>query len=213
MDTILLHETQTFSPIYIASQWVNAHSLIIEACETYQKRSFRNKYYIATNQGIQLLSIPLLKGKHNQQSIRDVKIAYYEPWVDKHLRAIKSAYGNAPYFEHYYTKIEQIFSRRHTFLFDFNQEIMSAIIKWLNLEIKLDYTQTFEIMPNDLVDYRNALIIDTHIGLGYQQVWNLAGLSDVRLWIMDTLFCVGNETTVYLQQLSQKIILQRRQNK
>lgn len=61
--------------------------------------------------------------------IREVRIAYDEPWQRLHWRSIMAAYGSAPFFEHFAEDISGFYSRHYTFLFDFNLEILDFILR------------------------------------------------------------------------------------
>ena len=113
---------------WCAAAW-NSENAYLEACENYQKGSLRNRCYIAGSGGIQRLSIPLVKGKHQQTPIREVRIAYDEPWQRQHWRTIKTAYGNAPFFEHYADEIAPFYEKKYAFLFDYNFDFLVFILQ------------------------------------------------------------------------------------
>lgn len=113
---------------WCAAAW-NSTEVYLEACENYQKGSLRNRCYIAGPNGIQRLSIPLVKGKHQQTPVREVRIAFDEPWQRQHWRAIKTAYGNAPFFEHYADELAPFYERRYEFLFDYNFDLLAFILQ------------------------------------------------------------------------------------
>ncbi len=127
---ILLYSAY-FPPVtWFSTLWQQNH-IELEACENYQKGSYRNRCHIASPNGVQRLSVPLEKGKHQKTPIRDVRISYREPWQRLHWRAIKTAYGNAPFFEHYEAGLMPFFEKKHPFLFDLNLEIIHFFIqKW-----------------------------------------------------------------------------------
>lgn len=112
---------------WCAAFW-NARQVWIDTGENYQKGSLRNRAYIAGPNGVQRLSIPLLKGKHQQLPIREVRIANHEPWQRQHWRTICTAYGNAPYFEHYAGALEHFYAREYEFLFDLNEALMRFVL-------------------------------------------------------------------------------------
>ncbi|HRG65318.1 MAG TPA: WbqC family protein, partial [Saprospiraceae bacterium] len=59
----------TFPPVNYFSQFWQEEQLLLDVHENYQKRSFRNKYQVLGPNGTTTLSIPLQKGKHQQQNI------------------------------------------------------------------------------------------------------------------------------------------------
>lgn len=123
-----LIETQYFPSVaWCAAVW-NEQMVAIDAAEHYQKGSLRNRCYLASPNGPQRLSIPLQKGKHQQTPIRDVRIAYDQPWQRQHWRSILAVYGNAPFFEHYADDFRPFFERQWGFLFDLNQALLELIL-------------------------------------------------------------------------------------
>ncbi len=117
-----------FPPVSWLSLLAREETLCIEAHENFQKGSLRNRYFIAGPNGRQRLSVPLVKGKNQQQTIREVRIAYDEPWQRQHWRSIRTAYGNAPYWDYFSETLAPFFEKKYTFLFDFN---LDALHWWL----------------------------------------------------------------------------------
>lgn len=116
----------------------------IEACEHYQKGSYRNRCHIAGPNGLQRLSIPLLKGKHQQSPVREVRIANDQPWQRAHWRSIRMAYGSAPFFEHYADEVAPFFEKNFVFLFDLNLEIVHFLLKKAAWTGQLLLTEQYE---------------------------------------------------------------------
>ncbi len=181
-------------------------NLLIEAHENYQKRSFRNKCIILGSNGTQLLTIPLQKGKHERQKIKDVKIGYNENWPHQHIQSIRSAYGSAPYFDYYFPLLEKLLNLKPIYLFEFNCMIIEQLINCLQWDQTLRLTSEYrKVMPPDQ-DYR-----DTITPSNYQQVVETSTYPQVfsdrfafipKLIIIDALFCIGPATGLYLGDLS-----------
>ena len=128
-------------PIHLWEAAAQKGSWSIDAAEHYHKRSFRNSCLILTSAGLQLLTIPVCKGKTNAL-IRDVAISYDEPWPVKHLRAIQTAYGNSPCFIHFFPELESILMKRHSWLWDLNMEL----ITWIQ---STGIVESFEVLIQD----------------------------------------------------------------
>ena len=58
----------------------------LEACENYQKQSYRNRCYILASDGPQMLQVPVVHGP--SPAIRDVMVDYSTPWVIRTQRAL-----------------------------------------------------------------------------------------------------------------------------
>lgn len=116
-----------FGPIEYFIKLHTAH-VKIEAHENYQKRSIRNKATILGANGIQTLSVPLVKGK-TQTQIQSVEISYDESWPEYHIKTLESAYGSSPYMAYYLDEIRELLFKRVKFLFDLNLSILEYFKK------------------------------------------------------------------------------------
>ena len=181
----------------------------LEASEHYQKGSLRNRCYLAGPNGPQRLSIPLEKGKHQQTPIREVRIAYSEPWQRLHWRTIQSAYGNAPFYEHYADEIRPFYEKRWTYLFDYNLEFQTFILK-KKLGWKGDFKMETAYCPpgkwaggldlRDTIGSRQAEIPDWFTPLPYPQVFQERSGFLPNLSVLDLLFCCGRAGIEVLSQ-------------
>lgn len=207
MQSILL-ELQYLPPIQYFTKWILYDEVIIEQYENYLKGSYRNRSHIAGVNGLLRLSIPLLKGKNEQQSIRDVQIAYHEPWQSQHWNSIISAYGNAPFFEHYAPEIAVFFEKRYQFLFDFNQDILQCLLKLCGLPSSITFTQGYLTEPESgIFDFRNGIFPKKHrqkddqsfTPVPYAQVFEEKNGFLPNLSILDLLFCTGPQSLLILE--------------
>lgn len=176
---------------WCAAAW-NNEVVVLEAQEHYQKGSLRNRCYIAGPNGIQRLSIPLEKGKNQQMPIREVRIAYNEPWQRQHWRSIRTAYGNAPFFEHYAGDLAPFYEKRYTFLFDYNLELLKLIFqKKLGWPGKIRLSEQYR-PPATLSPY------PVFQAKPYPQVFEDRHGFLPDLSVLDLLFCCGKEAGFYL---------------
>lgn len=147
----------TFPPTSYFSHFWSEEYLMLDVCENYQKRSFRNKYKVLGANGVSTLSVPLQKGKHQQQNIRDVKISYDENWPRQHRETLRACYGSAAFFEHYFTAIEKVLDLRPVYLFDFNLAGLECICQILKKRLVWEPTDHFvdqEAIPEtDIIRY------------------------------------------------------------
>ncbi len=202
-NSILL-ETQFFPPIPYITALIKHPSVILEKKEHFQKGTYRNRCHIATTQGIQVLSIPLKKGKNQQQIITEVQIANDMNWQRPFWRTLQTAYGNAPFWEHYAPLFETFFLKKYTFLFDYNGDILQTLLKILKLDksISFSYTDTYLFDFTEGLDYRNVCTPknQTKNPRRYAQVFEDRNGFIPHLSILDLLFCSGNQSLDILQQ-------------
>ena len=63
----------------------------IEIFETYQKQSCRTRCSVMTANGLQTLTVPIVKINGNHTMTKDIAISYKEPWQQIHQRCLESA--------------------------------------------------------------------------------------------------------------------------
>lgn len=116
----------------------------------YGKMSFRNRCLIADSQGLQTLSIPIRGGRGFRGDYGNVIIDDRQPWNVHHWRAVYSAYGRAPWFEHYASELEHLFTSPPERLSDWNIRCLQWICKSLDISFKVvnTYIVPDEMFPN-----------------------------------------------------------------
>jgi hypothetical protein len=187
------------------SKFLMHEPVVIEARENYQKGSYRNRMHIIGANGPEMLSIPLRSGKHQQKPIREVEIAYDEPWDVTHWRAIKTAYGSAPYYEHYADQLESLIMSKPGYLFDFNLQVLDWLLSAIGLK-SYELTDRFEKVPVDKLDLRNTIRPksppddNNFRAVEYFQVFDDRHAFEPNLSILDLLFALGPATKTHLRQ-------------
>lgn len=196
---MILTELHYLPNIRYMQQLAQAGEVVIEQWEHYRKGSYRNRAHIVGGNGLQRLSIPLVKGKNAQQNIRDTKISWHENWMKQHWQSIASAYGKSPYFEYYMDDIRPLYETKPTFLFDFNWEIMEVLIALMGLEVTLKLSTEYMLeTPNDLADKRNSIRpknSELQAPVRYPQVFEDRHGFVGDLSVVDLLFCMGPESS------------------
>jgi hypothetical protein len=174
---------------------MTAEALMVESQESYQKQSYRNRCRIMTAQGVLELSVPVQK--FGNTSIKQTRIDYRQKWVKDHWRSIKTAYGNAPFFEHLAGYFEEIYLQKFDYLLDLNIAIIGLCWKLLGVDMPLEKTADFrKVCSEDILDYRSEIHPKNlrknsrfYKPCNYNQIFgkNFVG----NLSIIDLLFCEG----------------------
>jgi len=201
----LLLSTAYWPPVSWLGLAIQAEHFLLEACEHYQKGSWRNRCHLVGASGIHRLSIPLLQGKHQQTPIRDVRIAYSEPWQRNHWSSIQTHYGRAPFFEHYGPEVARFYTRKWTFLFDLNLACVEWLLGSFRTGGSVHLTTRYEPRPDaDIRDLRTALAPGGHPAQvpRYGQVFEdrLGFIPDASA--LDLLFCQGKQGKSLLEKTS-----------
>lgn len=194
--------TTYFGPVQWYQKLYRSDEAIIEACENFQKQTYRNRCIIATTQGVQALTIPVTRG--NDSTIRDVRISDHGNWRHLHWNALQSAYGESPFFEYYQDDIRPFFEKRWDFLFDFNEEIRLKVCELIDIEPTVTLTSEYSDSSDTARDYRSAInpkhpVPDPDfMPKKYYQVYLQKHGFLPNLSILDLLFNMGPESIFYL---------------
>jgi hypothetical protein len=139
-----------FPPITYFEEVIKHSKLELEACETFQKQTYRNRTVIATGEAREKLDliIPIQQGR-SHTPIRDTKIDYSQRWNKIHLGAIKAAYGKSPFFDCFYGDVEAILLSSYTYLWDLNHDVLTRILHTLRISVVLSYSSDYEVLKSD----------------------------------------------------------------
>lgn len=178
-------------------------AIALEKHEHYVKQSYRNRCYISTAQGVEMLVVPLTS-KHGKVLIKDIRIDHSKKWQNNHWRTIESAYRKAPYFEFYSDDLRTILYHNHDFLFDLNLELLSFCLKSIRFNPSLSVSVSYEKEPaSPVFDLRSQIIPkkpasgrDFYKPVSYHQVFG-SGFAE-NLSLIDLLFCEGPRATSLL---------------
>ncbi len=191
----------------------------VEACENYQKQSYRNRCRFYAADGVQALSFPVVhEGGTHKLPISEIRVDYSTPWLLQHQRAIVSAYRTSAYFEYYQDELFAIMDSRPEKLFDLNMELLRFFIEKTGLAVDLRVTSAFSaegrLVADDGIpvccdDLREAIhpkrpnSILSGLGLEkpYFQVFSRKYGFKSDLSIMDLLFNEGPDSILYLKSL------------
>jgi hypothetical protein len=149
----LLYPTY-FPSISHYAAMVQADSITFETEDNFQKQTNRNRMYIYSPNGIQLLNIPIKHSKEARQKTKEVKIEQDFNWQKQHFKSLEAAYRASPFFEYFEDDILPVFQKKQTFLLDLNLEVFEIVNQCLG--IKLPFKKTVEYFQNspDYIDYR-----------------------------------------------------------
>ena len=133
-----------------------ADEIVVEICQNFIKQTYTNRCKILGANGIQVLSIPVVKIHNTKQAVKDIKINYEEDWQKQHWLAFQSAYGKSAFWFYYKDYFESFyFQKKYEYLFELNRDLLLLILKLLKVEKLILYTQNFEIVKENGVDFRN----------------------------------------------------------
>lgn len=142
--------------IEYVSLFLKTDDASIELFETYQKQSCRTRTNVMTANGIQTLTIPVIKTNGNHTLTKDIEISYKESWQQIHLRCLESAYRKSAYFDYYFPYFEKIYRQKFNTLAELNDFCLKTILKILKVKKDYSFTTDFERITDEN-DYRVSL--------------------------------------------------------
>ena len=186
----------------------------IEACENYQKQSYRNRCKFYAADGVQALSFPVVhEAGTYKHPVNQIKVDYSTPWLVQHQRAIVSAYRTSAYFEYYQDELFEIMNSRPETLLDLNMALLNFFIEKIGLRVDLRLTEEFSIngiadgvVCDDLREVihpkrTNDILSDLALEKPYFQVFAQKYGFKSDLSVMDLLFNEGPDSILYLKNL------------
>lgn len=198
---MLLSSSAYFAPLTYWAEAIRQGSWQWEAQENYQKGGFRNRCHIAGPNRVELLTIPLVKGKHQSTPIQEVAISYQTDWVRHHRLSIQAAYGRAPFFEFYADELFAVLANRPTSLWQLNWSLQQLLIRNLQLDLPFSATEDFQASyATKVLDLRPRKSASTITLRPYPQLFQDRFGFQSDLSVLDLLFCQGPAAGVYLRE-------------
>lgn len=198
---VTLHTTY-FGPMQWYQQLYRSECVYIDRNERWQKQTIRNRCYIATANGVQALSVPIV---HKAPSLyregrggsltSDIRISDHGKWRREHWNALQSAYGESPFFDYYADDIRPFFTEKWEFLFDFNLAIIHKMCELLDIEAPSNLPPKGEA---SITQHPSPLNHQPSTFTPYYQVYQQKHGFLPNLSILDLLFNMGNEAILYL---------------
>ena len=181
--------------------------VLLEACENYQKQSYRNRCYILAGDGPQMLQVPVVHS--GSMGISDILVDYSTPWVVRTQRALDTAYETAAYYEYYRDELFALLDARPQKLWELNLNTIRFLINNIGIACELEPTREFTAPDTVPDDYRFSIHpkrpCDVLASLGldkpyYQVFRDRMGGFTPRLSALDLLFNEGPDSIIWVKQ-------------
>ena len=197
--------------------------IYIEACENYQKQSYRNRCRFYAADGVQDLNIPIVhEGGTHKLPISEIRIDWSKAWLQQHERAIISAYRTSAYFEYYMDEFFAIYAEKPEKLIDLNTSLLRFMLDKTGISAEIRFTSEFsrdgiifpapgdnptkEIHCTDLREVihpkrPNSILANLGLEKPYFQVFSQKHGFQSDLSAIDLLFNEGPDSVVYLKTI------------
>ena len=189
-----------FGPISCWKQIINSN-ILWDVHQNYIKQTFRNRTFIHSANGLQILTIPV---KHSKIkfSMQDAKIDNSIAWQKNHWKSIQSAYNSSPFFEFYRDSLEGIYIKEYTYLTKFNFDLINLILEWTDIEMKSELSKSYKIQYKNSLDLRENIEnkkYSSSENIIYKQVFSDKNGFLNDLSIIDLIFNEGPNSISYLK--------------
>lgn len=201
--TVLLSSTY-FGPVQWYQKLNRCERVLIEQHDSFIKQTYRNRCVIATPNGALALSVPTKPAAESTPP----QISDHGNWRHVHWNALKSAYGESPFFEYYADDLLPFFEERWDNLYDFNLDICRTMCQLLDIEPDIRLTDHYitreEAAAQGIIDLRDAIrpkhpMEDADFTpRKYYQVYGQRHGFLPNMSILDLLFNMGNESVLWL---------------
>lgn len=203
----------------ISTQELTPAVIHIEACENYQKQSYRNRCLFYAADGVQSLNVPVVhEGGTHKIPVKEIRIDWSKPWLLQHRRAIISAYRTSAYFEYYMDEFFAIYERKPETLLELNTSLLRFLVEKTGVAADIRFTEEYH--PKDtggdlIIDgagctdlrevihpkRRNDILTALGLEKPYFQVFSRKYGFQPDLSAIDLLFNEGPDSLVYLKRL------------
>ena len=114
----------------------------LEGKENFHRQTLRSRCIIIGGNGPLSLNVPV-HGARKKILTQDIQIDNSQAWQHQHWRSITSAYGNAPFFDHYEPPLREIFNNRYELLHQLTMATLTMCLEMLRLKADIDSTESF----------------------------------------------------------------------
>ena len=200
----LLIDLHYFPSIPYIKEFAKVDCIVLEANETFQKQTYRNRCEILTANGKEALIVPVLHGSSGL--IKDIKIDYSQRWFQIHDRSLRAAYGKSPFFDFIMDDISAILVQKPAYLWELNYNMLTLCLEKLTFNKDISESNSY-IMPNDLTDYVvdmrgkiNPQSIKSErqiVSESYHQVFGNEFVTNLS--VLDLLFCAVLDSSQILR--------------
>ena len=130
-------------PVSYYSCIAQNRNIALESHENFSKQTFRNRCTIYGANGPLNLIVPV-EHRSGERSINDKRISYHENWQKLHWKSLEAAYRSSPFFEYYEDGFRTVLMKRHKLLIELDLQLMSLILKILDIEVDLSITSEYK---------------------------------------------------------------------
>ena len=196
----MILSTAYFPPVEYFSFLAERPQVLLEACESYRKQTWRNRCRILTANGPMDLRVPVVHG--SSRLISRIEIDWSTPWLRQTQYAIDTAYYSSPFFEYYRDELFELMDRRPRTLWELNLDLIGFFCAKIGIAPQIAPTTEWrESYPEDLRNSMDPKRPPVRECRPYWQVFREKFGFTGGLSVADLLFNEGPESLGFLTPL------------
>lgn len=171
---LAIHQPQYLPWLGYLAKLDRADVFVLLDTVQFKKNEWQNRNRIRTAQGWQYLTVPVLH--EFPQRVDRVRINNQTDWRRKHVQALETHYGKAPYYDRYAPVFGELLAREWETLSLLNEAVLSALTEAFGITtpiVKASQYEAREEPTGRLVDLCKALGADRYLaGAGGRDYMN-----------------------------------------
>lgn len=108
----------------------------------YTKSDWRNRNRIKTSRGVEWITVPV-RYLQTRQLIEETQVDYSTLWAQKMLNRIREAYRRAPYFELYFSELDDLLIKPAASISDLNLRLINWVCSHLEIDIPIKMSHEY----------------------------------------------------------------------
>lgn len=132
----------------------------------FSKQSWHQRNKIRDRNGVQMLTIPVIKESAKELPINNVLIDHAKIPLIKHLKSIQACYGKSKNFNEIFPELEMIYGKKHTKLVDLNIDLILYGCKKLDIvteTVRSSSLNLFKPKVEGIIEICKALNCDHYL--------------------------------------------------
>lgn len=142
---VTIHQPDFLPWLGFFDRWQKSDLFIVLDDVQFLRRGWHHRDKIKAPNGIQWLTVPVIKKGRYHQLINEVEIDNNDNWRQKHLKTLKFSYSKGPNIERIFNCIEKIYGLKHKLLIDFNMDLLKFCADILEIKTSVVLASTFSV--------------------------------------------------------------------
>jgi hypothetical protein len=111
----------------------------------FNKNGWRNRNRIKSSTEVQWITVPVIHKNIRRPLINEIRIDNSQKWGHKHITSIKQNYSKSPFLSLYLPELDDVLSKRWSFLVDLDLALIELICNWLSITPNIKLSSELKI--------------------------------------------------------------------